>query len=1265
MLNRLLAALVLILVATYAGAQNINISSITPIPNVAYVALNSNITVTFDQNINAATLLSSNVVVRGSFTGVLAGALTGGGTNTITFNPTNNFKPGEVVSVTITKNLLGTSTGQGLVRGHTYSFTALTGASESTPVQFGQRNISFNGALAPHDVKALDIENDGDMDLVLGNAVPFGDQLIIWTNDGNQKFCSLDAADNRIADMHDLDGDGDKDIVSLETNSQGLSWYRNNAGVFTEVNINATILQIYGAQKNVDLDSDGDIDFIVGIGGVGQGISWYENSGTGTFTPRVVFSGAVGGNSYLNVADMDTDGDLDVVAYRQNVSTFAWYENNGVQVFSEHVITPLTTPSTYLEMNVADLDDDGDMDILTGNTNNGQRIVWYVNDGNENFTGQDLTVLAATAPNPRIIDIDGDLDRDVIAGAQWLENNGSEVFTPHKLGEQLQQSNSVDYADMDGDGDIDLVTGGGSLRSQFLWLENTKLMHVTAVSPVNASHVAPANADITITFDQPIDAASVNNSSVIVRSKYRGVVPGALSVSGNTITFNPANDFMVGELVSVAVNDKVRSPSKHSLEFNYGFDFVIKASVGVTASFGTNPTIFTYGATPISMDVADMDGDGDLDIVSCSGPQLHWHKNDGAGNFTQILLTTVGTNLAIGLTDFNRDGRLDIVTRPSASGTGTVYLNDATQSFTATASLPFYNPTAGGFFDVDRDGYDDNFASGYSHFNCGAFAGGGGGTTPSSAGDFNGDGKVDYMFGGSTGQFMNHDGANAFLATLIQNGAAVAAVRADFDGDGDYDVLFPAASTAAFWYRNNLNTASANFVSVASIASIGESRSIATADFDGDGDIDLAGAGVRFGVTVIRNRLNEATANFQLAQTLLPVAGGPNIIRSGDMNGDGKIDVVVMSNVDNTIRWFSNSGVVTLPPTITSFSVPAAEVGDVVDINGTNFSTTPANNTVRFNGTLVSTVFSATATKLRVFVPDGATTGFVTVMVGGNTATSPTQFIVLPQITDMTPAFGPVGTQVVLTGNNFGATPADNKVYFNGTEAVIISASTTSITTTVPVGATTGYIEVHTSAGIASTDDSEFAVITVGDPAPVMETQQVSTQAGGAVSIDLNPLMTVGNGGISFIDISVPPPSGALAYIEDNILIVDYAGIPFTGTEAVVVVVCDYSEQCTEQTFTVEVAGGIVVYNAVSPEGKNPILRLQYVDVLPGAQENKVTIFNRWGDVVFEVDNYNNDTNVFAGVSSKGARLPSGTYYYKVSFTSDREPISGYLELRY
>jgi hypothetical protein len=165
--------------------------------------------------------------------------------------------------------------------------------------------------------------------------------------------------------------------------------------------------------------------------------------------------------------------------------------------------------------------------------------------------------------------------------------------------------------------------------------------------------------------------------------------------------------------------------------------------------------------------------------------------------------------------------------------------------------------------------------------------------------------------------------------------------------------------------------------------------------------------------------------------------------------------------------------------TITNFSPTSGTTGTSVTINGTNFSTTPANNVVAFNGTS-ATVTASTTTTITTSVPAAATTGPISVTIGCNTVTSASNFTissVLPTITNFTPSSGPVSTVVTITGTNFSATAANNTVRFNGTLAIASASTTTSITATVPAGATTGPITV-TVSGNTATSASNFTVTT-------------------------------------------------------------------------------------------------------------------------------------------------------------------------------------------
>src|ERR1700688_2835825 len=136
--------------------------------------------------------------------------------------------------------------------------------------------------------------------------------------------------------------------------------------------------------------------------------------------------------------------------------------------------------------------------------------------------------------------------------------------------------------------------------------------------------------------------------------------------------------------------------------------------------------------------------------------------------------------------------------------------------------------------------------------------------------------------------------------------------------------------------------------------------------------------------------------------------------------------VVHASGVD------SNGSTFTVFPSISSLSPTSGAVGASITIAGLNFGSTQGTSTVKFNGT-TATVTSWSATSIVATVPNGATTGNVVVMVGGN-ASNGSSFTVVaaPNITSLSPTSGAVGAAVTITGTNFGSTQGTSTVKFNG-----------------------------------------------------------------------------------------------------------------------------------------------------------------------------------------------------------------------------------------
>jgi len=167
---------------------------------------------------------------------------------------------------------------------------------------------------------------------------------------------------------------------------------------------------------------------------------------------------------------------------------------------------------------------------------------------------------------------------------------------------------------------------------------------------------------------------------------------------------------------------------------------------------------------------------------------------------------------------------------------------------------------------------------------------------------------------------------------------------------------------------------------------------------------------------------------------------------------------------------------------ITHFAPQHGPPGVQVTVQGTGFSATAPENTVRFNGTS-ATVVAASATQLVVVVPANASTGPLSVQVGTASATGGTFTITaasaLPAITAVLPPAGAAGSTVSILGSNFELTPDDNRVRFGGAQAQVITATATTITARVPANASSGKVRVTTFRGTA-VSPADFIVVPPG-----------------------------------------------------------------------------------------------------------------------------------------------------------------------------------------
>ncbi|WP_223644519.1 PPC domain-containing protein [Corallococcus sp. EGB] len=188
------------------------------------------------------------------------------------------------------------------------------------------------------------------------------------------------------------------------------------------------------------------------------------------------------------------------------------------------------------------------------------------------------------------------------------------------------------------------------------------------------------------------------------------------------------------------------------------------------------------------------------------------------------------------------------------------------------------------------------------------------------------------------------------------------------------------------------------------------------------------------------------------------------------------------------------------------FSPNSGGPGSEVILTGTGFSTTPTSNFVSFHG-VAAVVTAASAQRLVVSVPAGATTGPVSVTVGSVTATSNEDFEVAaqgggPSITGFSPVGGPIGTTVTITGTNFNPDRLYNRVFIGGVQASIISATATQLVVKIGSQGATGRVRVSTSAGHA-TSTTDFLVMPSANVPGGLDTVLEPVVGGAPVNISL------------------------------------------------------------------------------------------------------------------------------------------------------------------
>ncbi|MFN5219338.1 MAG: FG-GAP-like repeat-containing protein, partial [Cyanobacteriota bacterium] len=703
-----------------------------------------------------------------------------------------------------------------------------------------------------------DVDNDGDLDLIIGPHVGYGGDTVFFRNTAaagatapayvstiNNPFGITDVGYNASPTLADVDNDGDLDLFIGEWPGNTV-FYRNTAAAGATAPAYASPITNPFGINNVgggasptfaDVDTDGDLDLFIGNYS-GNTVFYRTTAAAGATAPAYASPitnpfgiGDVTYDASPTLADVDNDGDLDLFIGRSRVDgtgQIVFYRNTAAAgAAAPAYAAPITNPfgigdvGSHASPTIADVDTYGYLDLFIG-----------VNDGNTVFY-RNTAAAGATAPayaspitnpfgitevglgaSPTFADVDNDGDLDLFIG----EGDGNTVFyrntaaagatapayaAPIKNPFGITDYGKTTLADVDNDGDFDLFVGKSSGNTLFLL--NSHIIPITSSNSSNGSYGIGSLITLTIEFSE---AVFVNTSlgtptlALETGSTDRAAVYDGGS-GGTTLSFRyivQAGDYSID----------LDQLSADALSLNGG---TIRDAAGNDAVL-TFAQPGAYGSLSANANI----------IIDTTAPS-------GIGIFNPFGITDVGDYASPAFADVDTDGDLDLFIGEEY-GRIVFYRNTAAAGATAPAyDSPINNPF--GITDVGSN------------------------ASPAFA-DVDNDGDFDLFIGeeyGNTVFFLNTAAAGVTApayASPITNPFGITDVGgyaspdlADVDIDGDLDLFIGNYSGNTVFFRN---TAAAGATAPAygspitnpfGITDFGYGDSPTLADVDGDGDLDL------------------------------------------------------------------------------------------------------------------------------------------------------------------------------------------------------------------------------------------------------------------------------------------------------------------------------------------------------------------------------------------------------------------------------------------
>jgi alpha-tubulin suppressor-like RCC1 family protein len=584
-----------------------------------------------------------------------------------------------------------------------------------------------------------DINNDGKLDLIEGNE---GQENYVYINNGTADPFNGVTALTITSDTHltqdiavgDVNNDGYPDVLAANEGTFNKLYLNNGTDdPFNGVSGKNITSDSHNTESIIFKDMNGDGYLDVVCGNTNQVNTLYLHNHTSdpfNGVTAMTLTSDTNPTKAIAACDIDNDGDFDVIEGNSFQTNYLYLNNGTSEPFSNITRTAFSNDShDTRELAIADMDNDGDLDIMTGNNNfPGEINRLYLNQSTSNpfdgITGTKITDTQSTFTDLVVRDLNGDSHPDIVVTNRhspnviYIHNATSEPFngvTGTYMTADSYTSTTIALADIDGDDCTDVIVGNKSLPNRY-YLNNGTADPFSGITGVNISDE---------TYDTRVIAvADVNGdgSPDVISGNYNEF---------NRISFNNGSSepYQYATRVSLThQQEATRALVIEDIDSDGDLDIIVgnegqanrlHLNNGTDDPFYGESSLFVSADTDntTSLAVGDIDNDGDMDVIVGNYNQINklYLNNARPDPFHGVTAQEIGASayntLSIKLVDIDGDGDLDVL-EGNASQTNKVYLNNGTSTpFSGVAGINIQeisdNTIALDTGDLDHDGDPD------------------------------------------------------------------------------------------------------------------------------------------------------------------------------------------------------------------------------------------------------------------------------------------------------------------------------------------------------------------------------------------------------------------------------------------------------------------------------------------------------------------------------------------------------------------------------